>query len=171
MNDALVARALQKLPPRTPGFPGSAGVSPATASRKSEFLSNQSYVNNKSAVSAKLGRRDGQCHLLFDFPPWKGGQKVARGGAKRNPWYGRSRNGALEGRKVKTLQMNLFRPFRALSKPFLSRGSASLHPWLLSCRRSAAEKVNGISRDGGVPREARFLFSMNGFMSHRLFHE
>jgi uncharacterized protein len=45
--------------------------------------------------------------------------------------------------------MNLFRPFRALSYPFLSRGSASLHPWLFSCRRSAAEKVNGIGRHVG----------------------
>jgi len=40
-------------------FPGSAGVSPATASRKSAFLSKQSNVNNKSSVSDKLGRRDG----------------------------------------------------------------------------------------------------------------
>jgi ribosomal protein S18 acetylase RimI-like enzyme len=40
-------------------LPGSAGVSPATASRKSVFLSKQSYANNKSAVSDRLGRRDG----------------------------------------------------------------------------------------------------------------
>jgi len=40
-------------------FPGSAGVSPATAFRQSAFLSKQSYVNNKIAVSEKLGRRDG----------------------------------------------------------------------------------------------------------------
>jgi len=41
------------------------GVSPATASRKSTFLSKQSYVNNKSAVSVKLGRRDSQCRIIF----------------------------------------------------------------------------------------------------------
>ena len=45
--------------------------------------------------------------------------------------------------------MNLFRPFSALSNPFLSTGSASLYPWLLSCRRSAAEKVNDIMRPAG----------------------
>jgi len=34
-------------------------ISAATASRKSAFLSKQSYVDNQRVVSDKLGRRDG----------------------------------------------------------------------------------------------------------------
>jgi hypothetical protein len=47
--------------------PGSAGVSSATASRKSAFLAKQSHVNNKSVVSDKLSRRDGGAPGKPDF--------------------------------------------------------------------------------------------------------
>jgi len=47
-------------------------VSPATDSRKSAFLSKQSYVNNKSAVSDKLGRRDGGAPSKPDFSKSRG---------------------------------------------------------------------------------------------------
>jgi hypothetical protein len=44
------------------------------------------------------------------------------------------------------------------SRPILSRGSASLHPWLLSFRRSAAEKANGIGRLAGNGLRIKFDF-------------
>ena len=142
--------AQRKLPPRTSGFPGSAAVSAyaayflskgvlgAPASRWQQFWKNrvwgkQLYVNSDDGVSVFgwAGETPNAIYFLIS---------------------------ALEGRKVKTLQINLLRPFRALSKPLLSRGSAPLH-LLLSCRRSAAEKVNDIRRDADAPR-------MPGFCSH-----